>query len=66
MLDGVSGIADYQCAQMLRDRYHRLAPVFPPDVSIPMDDVKKINYMIDFAEKLRLKKTTDWMKDHWM
>ncbi len=66
MLDGVSGIADYQCAQMLRDRYHRLAPVFPPDVSIPMDGVKKIPYMIDFANGLRLSKTTAWMRDQWM
>lgn len=66
MLDGVSGIADYQCRQMLRDRYHRLAPVFPPDVSIPMDGVKKIPYMIDFADGLKLAKTVDWMKTHWM
>jgi patatin-like phospholipase/acyl hydrolase len=66
MLDGVSGIADYQCGQMLRDRYHRLAPVFPPDVSIPMDGVKKMDYMIDFADKLRLHKTIDWMKTQWM
>ena len=66
MLDGVSGIADYQCGQMLRDRYHRLAPVFRPDVSIPMDGVKKMDYMVEFADKLRLHKTTDWMKAQWM
>jgi len=66
MLDGVSGIADYQCHQMLRDRYHRLAPVFPPDVSIPMDGVKKIPYMIDFADNVKLVKTVDWMKTNWM
>ena len=66
MLDGISGIADYQCQQMLRDRYHRLAPVFPPDVSIPMDDVKKIPYMIQFAEGLDLRKTVSWMRRHWM
>jgi len=66
MLDGVSGIADYQCRQMLRDHYHRLAPVFPPDVSIPMDGVKKIPYMIDFAEGLKLSQTVDWMKANWM
>jgi patatin-like phospholipase/acyl hydrolase len=66
MLDGIAGIADYQCSQMLRDRYHRLAPVFPPDVSIPMDGVKKIPYMIDFAGNLRLHETVDWMKTHWM
>jgi patatin-like phospholipase/acyl hydrolase len=66
MLDGISGIADYQCSQMLRDRYHRLAPVFPPDVSIPMDDVKKIPYMIGFADGLRLTKTVEWMRNTWM
>jgi patatin-like phospholipase/acyl hydrolase len=66
MLDGISGIADYHCQQMLRDRYHRLAPVFPPDVSIPMDAVKKIPYMVQFAEGLDLGPTVRWMKKHWM
>ena len=66
MLDGISGIADYQCNQMLRNRYHRLAPIFPPDVSIPMDAVKKIPYMIQFAEGLDLRATIRWMRRHWM
>lgn len=66
MLDGISGIADYQCSQMLRERYHRLAPVFPPDVSIPMDAVDKIPYMIRFAEGLDLRSTARWMKRRWM
>ncbi len=66
MLDGVAGIADYQCSQMLRDRYHRLAPIFPPEVSIPMDAVEKIPYMIRFAEALDLRPTIRWMKQHWM
>jgi patatin-like phospholipase/acyl hydrolase len=66
MLDGISGIADYQCHQILRDRYHRLAPVFPPQVSIPMDGVKKIPYMIQFAEGLDLRKTISWMRRHWV
>jgi patatin-like phospholipase/acyl hydrolase len=66
MLDGISGIADYQCQQMLRRRYHRLAPVFPPDVSIPMDDVEKIPYMIEFAEGLDLRSTVRWMRRHWV
>jgi len=66
MLDGVSGIADYQCGQMLGDNYHRLAPVFPPKVSIPMDEVKKIPYMIDFAHGLDLDPTIDWLREHWL
>jgi hypothetical protein len=66
MLDGISGIADYQCHQMLRKRYHRLAPIFPPDVSIPMDDVGKIPYMIQFAEGFGLRSTVRWMRRHWL
>ena len=66
MLDGISGIAHFQCKQILRDRYHRQAPVFPSDVSIPMDAIKKMPYMVEFADKVKLKKTTDWMKAFWM
>src|SRR5262245_29757236 len=52
MLDGVSGIADYQCRQILGDRrYHRQAPVFPDGVKIDMDDVSKVPYMEEFANK---------------
>jgi uncharacterized protein len=49
LLEGVSGIAHYQCLQLLRDRYHRLGPVFPPEVSFALDDVRRIPQMIEFA-----------------
>ena len=65
MLDGTAGIADYQCMQMLRDRYHRLAPVFPPGTSVPMDDVKKIPYLIEFAEAVPIEETVAWLRRHW-
>ena len=35
MLDGVMGVADYQCRQILGGNYFRLAPVFPPDQPSP-------------------------------
>ncbi|MEN8164667.1 MAG: patatin-like phospholipase family protein [Acidobacteriota bacterium] len=66
MLDGISGIADYQCQQMLGNQYHRLAPIFPPDVSIPMDAVKRIPYMIDFAEAFGIDETVAWMREYWV
>jgi hypothetical protein len=31
-----------------------------------MDEVKKIPYMIGFADGLRLTKTVDWMQANWM
>ncbi len=65
MLEGTADIADYQCRQMLGERYHRLAPVFPPGTTIDMDGVDKIPYMIDFASNLSIKKTIQWLKQHW-
>jgi len=66
MLDGVAGIADYQCQQILAENYHRQAPIFPPGVSIPMDGVKKIPDMIEFTNNLDLDETIDWIREYWM
>jgi hypothetical protein len=65
MLDGTAGIADYQCRQILGQSYHRLAPVFPAGVTVPMDDVDKIPYMIEFAEALPIDATIDWLRQTW-
>lgn len=66
MLDGTAGIADYQCKQILGGRYHRLAPVFPAGVTVPMDGVDKIPYMIQFAKSVQIEETVKWLKTAWM
>lgn len=66
MLDGTAGIADYQCRQLLGERYCRLAPIFPQGISIPMDEVKKVPYMIDFAGGVDISETAEWIKKYWM
>jgi patatin-like phospholipase/acyl hydrolase len=66
MMDGVNGIADYQCRQILGSRYHRLAPKFPPGVVIPLDAVKRVPEMIDFANNFPLDDTVAWMKAQWI
>ena len=65
MMDGVNGIADYQCKQILKDNYFRLSPVFPSSVIIKMDDVKKIPYMKEFAEQLDLSRLKNWIINKW-
>jgi patatin-like phospholipase/acyl hydrolase len=65
MLDGTAGIADYQCRQILDARYHRLAPVFPPGITVPLDDVKKIDYLIEFAESVPIESTIAWLNEYW-
>ncbi|HXF84440.1 MAG TPA: patatin-like phospholipase family protein [Anaerolineales bacterium] len=66
ILDGVSGIADYQCRKILGEDYHRLAPVFPPGVSLPLDAVDRIPDMVRFAEGVDLSATIRWLRKHWM
>jgi len=66
MFDGTAGIADYQCTQFLGPGYHRLGPVFPPGLTIPMDGVKKIPEMIDFAESIDIDSSVEWLKKNWM
>lgn len=65
MLDGTNGIADYQCAQILRERYHRLAPTFPPGREIGMDAVDDIGYLVEFAEHLDLAPTIEFIRSTW-
>jgi hypothetical protein len=65
MLDGVNGIAHYQCSQLLGDRYHRVAPTLPPDRQIGMDDADAIPYLVDFASGLDLTATAHWLRANW-
>jgi len=66
MLDGVGGIADYQCKQILGNQYHRLAPKFPVGVSIQMDEVKRIPEMVSFASSVAIDDTAAWLKQNWI
>lgn len=62
LLDGVGGIADFQCRQLLRDRYHRVAPIFPPNVAIDMDAVDKVPQMVAFAQTVDIAPTVAWLR----
>jgi len=65
ILDGVMGVADYQCRQILGGNYYRLAPFFPADMLIPFDGVKRIPKLVAFAEKVDISKTVGWLKTVW-
>jgi uncharacterized protein len=66
MLDGVSGIADYQCRQILRERYRRIAPVFPLGTAVKMDAVALVPYMTAFAESVDLTDSAAWLRTAWL
>ena len=62
LLDASMGIADYQCRQILRESYHRLAPVFPPKVNIMMDEWKRSQELIEFGKSADVASTVRWLQ----
>jgi len=66
IMDGVSGIADYECEKILKKNYHRLAPAFPPGTAIPMDAARRMPDLVRFAEGLDLGKTARWIEEQWL
>ncbi|MHB1895196.1 MAG: patatin-like phospholipase family protein [Metallibacterium sp.] len=66
MLDGVSGIADYQCRMLLgSDQYFRYAPFFPPEHNVAMDDVAALPWLLQWAETLPLEPLQAWLDAAW-
>lgn len=65
LINGVMGVADYQCRQFLRDRYWRLSPVFPAGTDIALDDVSRTGYLLDFAHQMDITETLLWVDRCW-
>jgi patatin-like phospholipase/acyl hydrolase len=61
MMDGSVGVADFQCAQLLGNRYCRVEPIFPAGKSFPMDDVSKVVDLMDLAQSFDLTSTVTWL-----
>jgi patatin-like phospholipase/acyl hydrolase len=54
-----SGVADYQCRQIVGDRYHRLNPTLPE--RIDLNEVDKIPIIKEVAAKVDLTSTLAWL-----
>ncbi|MGA9723626.1 MAG: patatin-like phospholipase family protein [Candidatus Binatus sp.] len=61
MMDGSVGVADFECQQLLGNRYCRVEPIFPAGKSFPMDDVSKIVDLMDLANSFDLTSTVAWL-----
>ena len=62
MLDGMGGVADYECAQILDSRYHRLDCIF--DQVIPLDCYQKVGDLIRYADGVDIAETVEWIEGH--
>src|SRR5881409_349295 len=59
MVDGMMGVADYQCARLLQHRYFRLAPILPERIGL--DDVDKIADLVKYAQDVDIQGAVAWL-----
>jgi patatin-like phospholipase/acyl hydrolase len=63
MMDGVSGVADFQCRQILGPRYLRLNVLFQRDVRL--DNVDEIPYLMELADLEDISETRKWFSKYY-
>lgn len=63
MLEGSSGLAEYQSQQLLGRRYYRLNPVLQKNVE--MDNVDEIGYLVDIANLEVLDPAIAWLEKNF-
>lgn len=63
MLEGSSGLADYQCRQLLGSYYVRVNPLLP--VEIGLDGVDQIPMMKNLASQFDLNDAVSWLKRYF-
>ncbi|HZC46493.1 MAG TPA: patatin-like phospholipase family protein [Candidatus Acidoferrum sp.] len=62
MMDGSVGVADFECRQLLGNRYCRIDPIFPAGQSFPLDDVSKIVDLMEIARAYDLTSALQWLQ----
>lgn len=69
MIDGVSGISDFQCRQWLGDRYARFNPVLPPGLRVGLDAADRADELAGWADLVakspEFRTHLDWLSKHW-
>ncbi len=64
MIDGSMGLSDYQCRQLLGEQYHRINGMLP--IVIGLDDYRKVDNLLRYADKENLDETIAWLQIHFM
>lgn len=69
MLDGSSEVTDYQCRQLLKERYHRVDYRFRTDEWIQVDDHSKKDKIVDIVNNRMgscIDEASEWIRTHWL
>lgn len=62
MIHGVMGVADFQCRQLLRERYHRLDPYLSRGVGLDDAREETLDWLEAAADELDLAPELDWLE----
>jgi patatin-like phospholipase/acyl hydrolase len=60
MIDGVMGVAEYQCRRLVGKNYFRLEPDLPKPIA--MDDASAVEELIGYANAVDLSAAVTWLK----
>jgi hypothetical protein len=63
ILDGGVEVTDFQCAQIIGDRFHRVNPPLPKN--IPLDCPDQMPTLVQLANAIDLEPTVQWILTHW-
>ena len=63
MIEGGNGVADFQCRQILGERYLRIDPVLPVDVGV--DDVNQIPLLHEVGQLEDLRSARQWLRHYY-
>jgi len=64
MISGVMGVADFQCRQLLGDRYFRLDHVFSDGVDIDDKREATLDFLVETAQQVDLRRVERWLQAH--
>ncbi|MEM7517924.1 MAG: hypothetical protein AAF368_13495, partial [Planctomycetota bacterium] len=63
MISGSMGIADYQCEQILGDRYIRVNPYLKRGVDLDDASEKTLDFLQESAQRVKIETVTQWLDD---
>jgi hypothetical protein len=63
IMEGASGLVDYQCRQLLGAHYVRVNPILP--LQIGLDGVDQIELMKSLASQFDLSDAVAWLKNNY-
>ena len=64
LIEGMMGVADYECSRLLGDKYFRLGPVLPEPY--PLDCADKIPTLIAYAQGVDIGDAVTWLKANFV